>query len=110
VLNGVTLEVNLHTLRQETLASGAAAASDDVTALSRLHASTEAELLLARPLGWLVGPLAHRLLMEKMCECEVIGRRTGGNDTFSRQPAKTGAQILAEVKNLSNPAFESRKF
>ena len=52
----MALEVDFHALRQETLASGTAAAAQDVTAVCRLRASTETKLLFARAFGGLVGP------------------------------------------------------
>jgi hypothetical protein len=65
VLHRVAAEVNLYALGQQTLTASAAAAAQDVTASGRLGACTEAKLLLARPLGWLVGPVAHRRGWEK---------------------------------------------
>ncbi len=56
VLLGVALEVNFHALRQEALASGGTAAAQDVTAVCRFRAGTEAKLLFARAFGGLVGP------------------------------------------------------
>ena len=52
----MTLEVDLHALRQETLPSDAAATSEDGPAFGRFRTCTEAKLLLARSLGGLVGP------------------------------------------------------
>lgn len=94
VLNGVTLEVNLHALRKQTLTTSTTAAAQDVAALGRLRTRTEAKLLLARSFGWLVGPLAHRLVGEKSLEMGFAAvsiswqaarksspRRNGGVDT-----------------------------
>ncbi len=55
VLLRVALEVNFHALWQETLATGTAAAGQDVATVCRLRAGAEAKLLLARTFGWLVG-------------------------------------------------------
>jgi hypothetical protein len=50
-------EMDLNTLRQETLASMLTTTAQDGATTFGLHAGTEAKLLFARALGWLVGAL-----------------------------------------------------
>ena len=50
-------EMELNTLRQETLATPLTATIQDGATAFGLHAGTEAELAFARALGWLVGAL-----------------------------------------------------
>ena len=50
-------EMDLNTLRQETLASALTTTAKDGATAFGLHAGTEAELAFARALGWLVGAL-----------------------------------------------------
>lgn len=57
----VALEVDFHTFWQEALATCCTAAAQDGTAVYRLAASTEAELLLAGALGGLIRSLGHGL-------------------------------------------------
>ena len=54
---GVACEMELNSLRQETLASMLTTAAQDGATVFGLHAGTEAELLFARALGWLIGAL-----------------------------------------------------
>ncbi len=55
VLIGLALEVNLHSLWQQTLASALPPAGKDGTAVFCLHPRAETELLLAGALGGLIG-------------------------------------------------------
>ena len=55
MLSGVTLEVQLGTLRNETLTTLLAATADDVATGFGCHAGAESVLLLAAALGWLEG-------------------------------------------------------
>lgn len=66
VLNRVAAEVDLNALWKQALTSRTAAATKNVAAFGRLGARTEAKLLFARSLGWLVGPVAHRRVWEKV--------------------------------------------
>ena len=50
-------EMELNTLRHETLAPTLPAAAQDGATTLGLHAGTEAELAFARALGWLIGAL-----------------------------------------------------
>ena len=50
-------EMELNTLRHETLAPTLTTTAEDGATAFGLHARTEAELAFARALGWLVGAL-----------------------------------------------------
>ena len=54
---GVACEMELNTLRQETLASTLTTTAQDGATAFGLHAGTEAKLAFARALGWLIGAL-----------------------------------------------------
>jgi hypothetical protein len=60
VLLNVALEVDLHALWNQTLATSATATAQDVTTVFGLHASAEAKLLFAGALRRLIGSLGHK--------------------------------------------------
>lgn len=59
VLRRVTAVLDLHTLRNEALATLLTAAADNVATGFGGHAGTEAELVFPRALGWLICTFAH---------------------------------------------------
>lgn len=113
MLLGVTLVLDLRTLRQETLASLIAAAANDRSAIHGLHAGTKAELAFPRAFGWLVGPLHMRLGIKsevRRIACKVFGipaRRTGGMEiTNPRHFVKSGlCREFNPSRYLSSTAF-----
>jgi hypothetical protein len=59
MLLGVTRELDLNSLGNETLAAFLATTAQNVPAGFGGHAGTETELLFAGALGWLIGAFAH---------------------------------------------------
>ena len=76
----MTREVDFDALRQQTLAAVLAAAGEDGTPVSRLHAGAETELLFARALGCLIGTF-HSLTGKMVKKSGKVSRWGGGVKT-----------------------------
>jgi hypothetical protein len=92
---GVTIVVDFHPTRHETLASTLALTAEDLTTVLGLHTCTEPELILPGSLGWLVGAF-HSLKRKRF---EVVGRAL----TLGLHPSQVSRILRGGVTRRQSP-------